>query len=253
MRGSRFGVVFVVSALCFAAVPATSASASPHTTVAISVNSNTREVNKPLTISGTVSPNAHGQTIALQQRRGTNPWATVKTMTLGPKSAYRFTRYLNATGVFQLRTKFANVVSKVETITVFQWHFLSDLPTVATSGGCITDGSAQIRSVTYPHTVSMDLTCGSDVWAEWNLAKGCREHDSVEFFTNASSSDAQATLSISSERKTLATLTVAESDFDAPGLRNLLTTVKTLKLEANAGSGTLPIAAFGNAAVDCSW
>jgi hypothetical protein len=253
MRRLRFGLVILVSTTCIAAVPATSASASTHPKIAIKVNSSAREVGKPVTVSGTVSPNAHGQTIALQQRHGSNPWVTVKTMTLGTGSGYRFLRYMNTTGVFQLRTKLATFVSTAKTISVFRWHFLSDLPMAATSGGCITTGSAQIRSVTYAHTVSMDLTCGSDVWAEWTLAKGCREYFSVEFFTNASSSDAKATLSINSGGKVLNALTVAESDFDAPGQRYPVGGVQTLRLEANAPSGTTTIAAFGNAEVDCPW
>ena len=253
MRGLRLGLAVVVTAGCVAAIPALSASAATRHTITIATSPNSPMVGHPVTIAGTVSPNAHGQTVELQQRRGTQPWATVKTMKLGQASRYRFLRYLNAPGVIQLRTKFGSVVSKVKTITVYKLHFFSDLTPSATSGGCITNGSAQIRSLTYAHTVSMDLTCSNDVWAEWDLKKSCGQYDSVEFFTDASSSDARATLSIGDGTNVLTALTVAESDFSAPGQRWVLGGLQKVRLEANAPSGTTPIAAFGNASVACAW
>jgi hypothetical protein len=254
MRGIRFGLAVVVSSACVAALPATSASAATKHTISIAANSSTRQAGHPITISGTVSPNAHGQSIALQQRRPNNAWATVKTMTIGSDSSYRFNRFLNATGVFQFRAKFGTFVSKVKTVTVYRWHYLSDLvPATTSSGGCITNGSAQIRSLTYQHTVSMDLTCGSDISANWNLTPGCRYFHSIVFFTNASSGDAKATLSISVNGQVLDALTVAETDFDAPGLSEVVGGHQALRLEANAPSGTTPIAAWGDAAVDCPW
>jgi hypothetical protein len=99
----------------------------------------------------------------------------------------------------------------------------------------------------------MDLNCASDVWADWHLAKGCYRFTSIVFFTDASSSDAKATLSISVAGTDQATLTVAESDFSAPGQGVFVGGKQDLRLEANSPSGTTPIAAFGNAAVNCSW
>jgi hypothetical protein len=253
MRGLRFGLAIAVSTACIAAVTATSASASARRTISISANTTSPERGSPVTISGMVSPNAHGQTIELQQRRANTPWATVNTAKLGTASRYRFRRYLHGMGVFLLRTKMASVVSRVETMTVYQTHFLANLPTTATSGGCITTGPASARGHTDAHTVSMDLTCGNDVWAEWNLAKGCRTFHSILFFTDASSSDAKATFSITTDGTVRDSLALAESDFSAPGLGEYLVGVQTLRLEANAPSGTTPIAAYGDPTVDCSW
>jgi hypothetical protein len=253
VRVVRFGLVITVSIAAIAAVPVASASAATRHTIAISTSPPKPIAGHPVTVAGTVSPNAHGQTVALQQRHGTNPWVTVKTMQLGAASRYRFLRFMNAPGIFQLRTKLGNNFSKAKTISVYKVHFFSDLTPTSTSGGCITNGSAQIRTVTYAHTVSLDLTCGSDVWANYNLKKGCYLFDAVWFFTNASSSDAQATLSVGDVTRPLKTLTVAESDFSAPGKRLTVPGAQTVRLEANAASGTTPIAAFGNASVTCTW
>jgi hypothetical protein len=254
MRGLRFGLAVVVSTACIAAVPSTSASASTHRTITIYSNSISPCVGSAFTLDGVVSPNARGQAIALQQRQGNKPWVKVTTEKLGPQSKYVFTRRLHAVGVYQFRAKFGSVVSRAETIGVVRGHYLSDLPRAASSpAGCVTTGSAQIGSVTYPHTVSMDLTCGGDVSADWNLAPGCLEYHAIEFFTDASSSDAQATLSLRDGTHVLSSVTESESE-NAPGVGVFLGGhIVKLRLEANAASGTTPIAAFGNAEIECTW
>jgi hypothetical protein len=255
MRGLRLGFAVVVSAMCMGAVPATHAGAATPRSITISASASWRgQPGGNVTFTGTVSPNAHGQTVALQQRGAANqPWKTVKTMKVNVNSKYKFLRYFPAVGVFHFRTKIANVVSKVKRVTVYKWHFLADMPTAATSGGCVTFGSAQIRSITYAHGVTMDLTCATDVWADWHFAKGCRLFNSVVFFADASSGDAQATLSMSVGGHLGNALTVAESDFSAPGQHLPLAGQTDMRLEAGAPSGTTPIAAYGDPAIQCAW
>ena len=123
-------------------------------------------------LRGKVSPARPGRKVALQQKHG-GSWTTLATAALSDTSGYSFRLAPTTAGVKTYRVvkpaqggRTAGISPAVK-VSVYRWHYVADLPTVAQQGVDAWDVDADITGIVFPRSVLVDADSGDGTDGGW--------------------------------------------------------------------------------------
>ncbi|MCW2801634.1 MAG: hypothetical protein JWQ70_3106 [Aeromicrobium sp.] len=154
-------LVLVLTCAAIVAVPATASATTPYVVTA-AANTSSPEAGHAFSITGAVSPNAHGQTVTLSRRYATqSTYTKVATKKLTSTSHYAFSTSTGHPGkIYYKVTKSGSSThtggSKTVTVTVYRWRNLVDLPGTPT-GVAAETASSTIRDWEFPHSIETGI------------------------------------------------------------------------------------------------
>ena len=154
-------LVLVLTCAAIVAVPATASASSPYVVTA-TASTSSPEASHAFSITGSVSPNAHGKTVTLYRKFvGASSYTKVASKTLTSSSHYTFSVKTSHPGKIYYKVSKSSSSShasgaKIITVTVYRWRNLIDLPGTP-SGVAAETASSTIKGWPFPHSVETGI------------------------------------------------------------------------------------------------
>jgi hypothetical protein len=154
-------LVLVLTCAAIVAVPATASASSPYVVTA-TASTSSPEAGHAFSITGSVSPNAHGKTVTLYRKFvGASSYTKVATKTLTSSSHYVFSVKTSHPGRVYYKVSKSSSSShasgaKTITVTVYRWRNLVDLPGTHTGVAAAT-ATSSILGWPFPHSVETGI------------------------------------------------------------------------------------------------
>jgi hypothetical protein len=170
----RRGITALAALIVASGILFTSPADASSFVVTIHTDASGGDVGGTFAFTGTVSPNEHGQPVALQ-RYASSSWHTVATSRLNAASRYQIGWHADVHGSLVFRVAYGYIPSPHINIYVFRWHYLSDLPLAASDctnpKPCGAKAGLTITNTTYHHSWFEHSPYGGG--DSWNLHQSC--------------------------------------------------------------------------------